>query len=136
MKGAQSPLSLRTLDTRAADFDRTLDALIRFEAAQDPATDRIVAAIVDDVRARGDVAVLEQHVLAGDAQVGGSVLHVRRDIGRAEDDERHAGALRRDKQLARRARILERHESRAREKRERFVEDAPFGERDRDGGQR
>jgi len=59
MKGAQSPLSLRTLDTRAADFDRTLDALIRFEAAQDPATDRVVAAIVDDVRARGDVAVLE-----------------------------------------------------------------------------
>jgi histidinol dehydrogenase len=59
MNGEQSPLSLRTLDTRAADFDRTLDALIRFEAAQDPAIDRVVAAIIDDVRTRGDVAVLE-----------------------------------------------------------------------------
>ncbi|MEP6677893.1 MAG: histidinol dehydrogenase [Betaproteobacteria bacterium] len=50
---------MRVLDTRAAGFDAALDALIRFEAGQDPAIDAEVAAIVADVRARGDVALLE-----------------------------------------------------------------------------
>ena len=52
-------LELRTLDSRSADFDRTLDALTRFEAAQDPATDAAVASILADVRQRGDAALLE-----------------------------------------------------------------------------
>jgi histidinol dehydrogenase len=57
---ATSPvLKLRELDSRAADFDAHLTALIRFEAAQDPAIDEAVAAIIADVRARGDTAVLE-----------------------------------------------------------------------------
>ena len=57
---ANSPvLRLRTLDSGAADFDATLDSLIRFEAAQDPAIDSAVAAIIADVRRRGDAAVLE-----------------------------------------------------------------------------
>jgi histidinol dehydrogenase len=57
---ATSPvLKLRELDSRAADFDAQLTALIRFEAAQDPAIDEAVAAIIADVRARGDAAVLE-----------------------------------------------------------------------------
>ena len=52
-------LELRTLDSRSAEFDRTLDALTRFEAAQDPATDAAVASIIADVRQRGDPALLE-----------------------------------------------------------------------------
>ena len=57
---AHSPvLTLRELDSRAPGFDRELDALIRFEAAQDPAIDDAVAAIIADVRSRGDAAVLE-----------------------------------------------------------------------------
>ena len=59
MSTAAPSLTLRTLDTRAADFDESLDALIRFEAAQDPAIDAAVAAIIDDVRRRGDAAVLD-----------------------------------------------------------------------------
>jgi histidinol dehydrogenase len=47
------------LDTRAAGFDASLDALIRFEAAQDAQIDATVASIVADVRARGDAALLE-----------------------------------------------------------------------------
>jgi len=52
-------LTLRELDSREPGFDRALDALIRFEAAQDPAVDDAVAAIIADVRNRGDAAVLE-----------------------------------------------------------------------------
>jgi len=47
------------LSTREPGFDARLAALTRLEASQDEAVDRAVAAIVDDVRARGDAAVLE-----------------------------------------------------------------------------
>jgi histidinol dehydrogenase len=52
-------LALRLLDSTAAGFDRELESLIAFDAAQDPAIDSTVAAIVADVRARGDAALLE-----------------------------------------------------------------------------
>jgi len=52
-------LSLRRLDAAAPGFDRAFAALTAFEAAQDPAVDAVVAAIVADVRARGDPALLE-----------------------------------------------------------------------------
>src|SRR5262245_66298665 len=47
------------LSTREPDFARRLAALTAFDAAQDEAIDRAAAAIVADVRARGDAAVLE-----------------------------------------------------------------------------
>jgi histidinol dehydrogenase len=59
MNAALPLAELRTLDTRASDFDAALDALTAFEAAQDPAVDAAVAAIVADVRARGDTALLD-----------------------------------------------------------------------------
>jgi histidinol dehydrogenase len=46
------------LATRSSDFDRRLAALTAFEAAQDPAVEDAVDAILADVRARGDAAVL------------------------------------------------------------------------------
>ncbi len=52
-------LALRRLDTTAPGFAAEFDRLTAFEAAQDPAVDAAVAAIVADVRARGDAAVLE-----------------------------------------------------------------------------
>ncbi len=54
-----APLDLRVLDAADAGFGAALDRLIAFEAAQDPAIDQAVAAIIADVRARGDAAVLE-----------------------------------------------------------------------------
>jgi histidinol dehydrogenase len=54
-----SALDLRVLSTADAGFDASLGALIAFESAQDPAIDAAVAAIVADVRARGDQALLE-----------------------------------------------------------------------------
>jgi histidinol dehydrogenase len=59
-QGVSDPaFDVRVLDTRDAGFDAALDALTRFEAAQDPTIDAAVAAIVDDVRARGDAALLD-----------------------------------------------------------------------------
>ncbi len=49
----------RRLDTRSAAFQETLAALLRFEGSQDQAIDQVVARILEDVRARGDAAVLE-----------------------------------------------------------------------------
>ncbi len=54
-----SELLLRRLDSTAPDFDAAFGALTAFEAAQDPAVDATVAAIVADVRARGDAALLD-----------------------------------------------------------------------------
>jgi histidinol dehydrogenase len=50
---------MRRLDTSQPDFDAQLAALLAFEAAQDPKIDAAVAAILADVKARGDAAVLE-----------------------------------------------------------------------------
>ncbi len=50
---------MRRLATTDADFDARLAELLAFEAAQDPQVDAAVAAILADVKSRGDAAVLE-----------------------------------------------------------------------------
>ena len=50
---------MRRLDSAQPDFDARLAKLLAFEAAQDPQVDATVAAILADVRQRGDAAVLE-----------------------------------------------------------------------------
>ncbi len=52
-------LKLRRLSTRDADFEARLAALLAFESAQDAQVEATVAAILDDVKRRGDAAVLE-----------------------------------------------------------------------------
>jgi len=52
-------LAWRRLNASAPDFDRELAQLTAFEAGQDAAVDATVAAIVADVRARGDAALVE-----------------------------------------------------------------------------
>ena len=49
----------RRLSTAERGFEETFARLIAFEAAQDDAVERATAAILDDVRARGDAALLE-----------------------------------------------------------------------------
>ncbi len=56
---AVAALDLRVLDAADAGFAAALDTLIAFEAAQDPVLDATVAAIVADVRERGDAALLD-----------------------------------------------------------------------------
>ena len=50
---------IRRLDTRAADFKAALAGLLAFESSQDPEVDVRVAAILEDVKQRGDAAVVE-----------------------------------------------------------------------------
>ncbi|MEO7728743.1 MAG: histidinol dehydrogenase, partial [Burkholderiales bacterium] len=52
-------IALKRLQSSAPDFAAQLAALLAFEGAQDAAVDATVAGILDDVRQRGDAAVLE-----------------------------------------------------------------------------
>jgi histidinol dehydrogenase len=52
-------LAIKRLSSRDADFAPRLDALLAFESTQDEAVERTVAAILADVKARGDAAVVE-----------------------------------------------------------------------------
>ncbi|MFZ1546501.1 MAG: histidinol dehydrogenase [Candidatus Nitrotoga sp.] len=52
-------MNIRRLSTRQPDFNTQLDKLLAFEATQDRQLDETVAAILADVRTRGDVALLD-----------------------------------------------------------------------------
>ncbi|EXI74540.1 MAG TPA: histidinol dehydrogenase [Candidatus Accumulibacter phosphatis] len=52
-------IAIKRLATTDSDFRRRLDALLAFEAAQDESLEERVAAILADVKARGDTAVVE-----------------------------------------------------------------------------
>ena len=52
-------MKIRRLSTNDAGFDTSLQALLAFETAQDDSVDAVVAAILKDVKARGDAAVME-----------------------------------------------------------------------------
>ncbi len=52
-------MKLRRLSTLDAGFDASLDALTRYDAAQDDTVEAAARAIIADVRKRGDAAVLE-----------------------------------------------------------------------------
>ena len=52
-------INVRRFATTDDDFDEKLKALLAFETAQDDSVDVVVAAILKDVKKRGDAAVLE-----------------------------------------------------------------------------
>ncbi|MCE1183252.1 MAG: histidinol dehydrogenase, partial [Rhodocyclales bacterium] len=52
-------IAIKRLFTVDADFEAKMDALLAFEAAADEGIERTVACILADVKARGDVAVVE-----------------------------------------------------------------------------
>ena len=54
-------------------------------AARDLEVERLVEPVA---------AMLLQHVLAGDTGIGRTVLHIRRHVGRSDDDDRHPGNVR------------------------------------------
>lgn len=52
-------ISIKRFSSCDADFTSRLDALLAFESAQDESVDRTVAAILSDVKTRGDAALVE-----------------------------------------------------------------------------
>jgi len=52
-------MNIRRFSTRQADFEQQLNALLAFETAQDDSVDGVVANIINDIKVRGDAAVLE-----------------------------------------------------------------------------
>lgn len=52
-------ITIRQLDSSAADFNAQLMAVLAFEASADDAIDRAAAGILADVKVRGDAAVLD-----------------------------------------------------------------------------
>ena len=52
-------IAIKRFSSRDADFNSRLDALLAFESAQDASVDHTVAAILTDVKSRGDAAVVE-----------------------------------------------------------------------------
>ena len=50
--------------------------------------------------------MLDQHILAGHAKIGSTVLHIGRHIRGPHNDQSHIGAIGADDQLARGLRVL------------------------------
>jgi histidinol dehydrogenase len=74
-------IALKRLASSAPDFAVRLAALLAFEAAQDPQIDSAVAAILADVKQRGDAALLD-YTKRFDRVTAGSAAEL--EIGRAE----------------------------------------------------
>jgi len=104
------PITLRKLDSTAADFKPALSALLAFEAGTDDAIESAVTTILADVRARGDAAVLDYTNRFDRIPNGGAKAAADLDIGKAELDAALAGlpAAQRDalNEAARRIRVF------------------------------
>jgi histidinol dehydrogenase len=104
-----SSLRITRLVTTAPDFDAQLQRLLQWSPQADPAVEDTVASIIDDVRARGDAALL-QHTARLDGVQAASVaaLEIRRDeLQRALDG---LPATQRDALQAAASRVRQYHE--------------------------
>jgi histidinol dehydrogenase len=86
-------MKLRRLSTRAPGFDAELAALTRYDAARDPGVEQTVRAILADVRARGDAAVLE-YSQRFDRVSAGSIRELEKDFSGIEIQKEIEDALR------------------------------------------
>ncbi len=91
----------------------------RHAAFCDLQVDRLIQALA---------AMLQQHILAGHAEIGGAVLHIGRDVGRADDDHVHMRIVSRQDQLARGFRIFGDLDAGSLQQRQGFFKDAAFGQ--------
>ena len=102
-------LQLNRLDSAAADFEAKLARLLAFENTQDESIEQSVAAILADVKQRGDAAVLE-YTRRFDRVVAESVSELR--LGKAAMDQAFAAlsSERRDALVQAAGRIRSYHE--------------------------
>ena len=105
---------LRRLDSATDDFAAQLAALTRFEATMDEGIERTVAAILEDVRLRGDAAVVD-YTNRFDRQNAASIGEL--NVGPEQLARAHAGlpAVQRDalEAAARRIRVFHEHQKSA-----------------------
>jgi histidinol dehydrogenase len=83
-------IQIRNLDSSQPDFKQKLTTLLAFEASTDDAIESAVAAILQDVKSRGDSAVLE-YTNRFDRIPGGAASMAAFDVGQAELDAALAG---------------------------------------------
>ncbi|MCC6714062.1 MAG: histidinol dehydrogenase, partial [Gammaproteobacteria bacterium] len=89
-------VAIRRLSTAAPDFSDRLDALLAYESEVDGAVQQQVRAIIDDIRARGDAALLEytnrfdRRSVAAGAQLEIGQAELRRARDALTDDLRRA----------------------------------------------
>ena len=76
-------ITIRKLDSAQPDFKQRLDTLLAFEASTDDAIEHAVAAILQDVKTRGDAAVLD-YTNKFDRIPGGAASMAAFDIGQDE----------------------------------------------------
>ena len=77
-------IQITKLDSTQADFQKSLDTLLAFEAGTDDAIERAVTGILADVKARGDAAVLEYTNRFDRIPDGGAASMAAFDIGQDE----------------------------------------------------
>jgi histidinol dehydrogenase len=80
------PINIRKFDSGAPGFKQQLSALLAFDAGTDEAIERAVAAILADVKARGDAAVLDYTNRFDRIPNGGAAGMAELDIGKPELD--------------------------------------------------
>ena len=78
------PIQIRKLDSSQDGFQQSLDTLLAFEAGTDAAIETSVAKILDDVKTRGDAAVLEYTNRFDRIPHGGAAEMAAFDISQAE----------------------------------------------------
>jgi len=102
---------IRRLKTTTADFDGRLTELLAFEMTQDAAVDATVAAILADVRERGDAAILE-HTRRLDGMDASSMRALEIDANACQDALARLPASQREalSAAAQRVRIYHEHQ--------------------------
>ncbi len=78
------PIQITKLDSSQADFQSALSALLAFEASTDDAIETAVTAILADVKARGDAAVLEYTNRYDRIPYGGAASMAAFDVSQEE----------------------------------------------------
>ncbi len=89
-------------------------------AARDPEVEQFVETVA---------LVFHEHVLAGDAEVGGAEAHVGRHVGGADDHELEVRRVGVEDEFAARERVLDRLDAGALQQRQTLFQDTPLGER-------
>ena len=130
--------SMADLELSQAEMQQALDSLPADRRAALEAAAGRVRAYHERQRLDGwsyteaDGTMLDQHILAGHADVGGAVLDVSRHIGGADNHDAHIWMIGFNDEFARCFRVFAGHDTRCRQQWEGFAENTTLGKGDSD----